>query len=80
MSALGSLSEWPTLIVAFAVSMVMGVYVVAKIQPNITGLTGEANTTVTAIFSTAYDAFGLLVVGLIVAGAVAILWIIKMIR
>lgn len=80
MSALNSLSDWPTLLVAFAVSMVMGVYVIAKIQPQITGLTGDANTTVTSIFATTYDAFALLVVGLIVAGAVAILWIIKLIR
>lgn len=63
-----SIMEYPTLLVAFAVAMVMGVYVIAKIQPTINGLTGVANTTVTSVFTTTYNAFALLVVSLIVLG------------
>lgn len=75
-----SIMEYPTLLVAFAIAMVMGVYVVAKIEPTISGLTGDANTTVTNVFTTTFDAFGLLVVALIVLGAVAIMAIIRLLR
>ncbi|RLG76807.1 MAG: hypothetical protein DRO12_03735 [Thermoprotei archaeon] len=72
-----SLRGAPITLVIVAVTLAIGVYILANIQPSIKGLTGTANTTVTNIFTQAYSAFGLLVVGLLVLAAVAILVIIR---
>lgn len=80
MSRRGSMSigTAPILLVTVAITLIIGVVVVANLVPSIPTLTGTANTTVVNIVATTYSSLGLLVVALIVLAAVAILLVVKM--
>ncbi len=62
-------------LVAAAVVMIIGIYIYSQIYSNIntSALSTQANATVNNINSTTYNAFNLLVVGLIILAAVAVL-------
>lgn len=61
--------------VVIALVLVIGIYVVAffQVSLNTSGLVKSADNAIGSVFSTAYTGFQLLVVGLIVLAAVAIL-------
>ncbi len=67
-------------LVIAAISLVLCVYIIGAIQPNIKGLTGTANTTVGTIFTQTYNALNLMVVGLIVMAAVALIGLVMRLR
>jgi membrane-anchored glycerophosphoryl diester phosphodiesterase (GDPDase) len=62
-------------VVIASIALVLGVYLLANFQIvlNTSGLPATADNAIGTIFSTAYTAFQLLVVGLIVLAVVAIL-------
>lgn len=60
-------------VVTGAVVMGVGAMILAKIQPNVQGSNDVSNQTIDAIFGTAWDAYGLLPVALIVVAAVVII-------
>ena len=62
-------------LVIAAIALVVGVYLIGTFQSvlNTSGLPSAAQTSIGSVFSTAYSAFQLAVVGLIVIAAVAIL-------
>jgi hypothetical protein len=64
--------------VVAAVALVVGIFVVAQLQASLStsSLDTSAQTAIGNVFSTAYNAYNLLVVALIVLAAVAILAII----
>lgn len=72
-----SLMEIPGLIAALAIGGVIAVKVLAEIVPQINGLTGTANTTVTNMFEQTFTAFGLWPIVLLVVIATVV---IKMVR
>ena len=73
-----SVGSAPILLVTVAITLIIGVVVIANLAPSIPTLTGDANTTVTSIIDTTYASMGLLVVSLIVLAAVAILLVVRM--
>ena len=73
-----SVGNAPILLVTVAITLIIGVVVIANLVPSIPTLTGTANTTVVNIVSTTYASMGLLVVSLIVLAAVAILLVVRM--
>ena len=60
-------------VVTGAVVMGVGAMILAKIQPNVVGSDEVSNGKISSIFGTAWDAFGLLPVALIVVAAVVII-------
>jgi len=73
-----SVGNAPILLVTVAITLIIGVVVIANLVPSIPTLTGAANTTVVNIVTTTYASMGLLVVSLIVLAAVAILLVVRM--
>lgn len=73
-----SVGNAPILLVTVAITLIIGVVVIANLVPSIPALTGTANTTVVNIVATTYASMGLLVVSLIVLAAVAILLVVRM--
>lgn len=81
LSTLGAATTGTALgLVVAAVTLVIGIYIVATIQPTISGLTGTANTTVETVFERVYSSFNVLTVALIVMAAVAILALVMRLR
>lgn len=60
-------------VVTGAIVMGVGAMILAKIIPSVVGSDEKSNATISAIFSTAWDAIGLLPVALIVVAAVVII-------
>jgi len=74
-----SVGNAPILLVTVAITLIIGVVVIANLVPAIPELApGDANDTVTNIVETTYASMGLLVVSLIVLAAVAILLVVRM--
>ncbi len=67
-------------VVAGAVTMGVGAMVLAKIEPSVVGSSTQSNTTIASIFSTAWDAFGLLPIVLVVIAAVVIIGAVMMLN
>jgi len=72
-----SIGGAPITLVMVAVTIIIGIVIIANIVPSIPSLTGAANATVTSVISTTYSSFNLMTVGLIVLAAVSILIVVR---
>ena len=75
--AMGVIDAVLTVVIG-AVTMGIGAMILAKIQPNVVGTTNESNASIAGIFTTAWDAMGMLPIVLIVIVAVVILGAVMM--
>ena len=75
--AMGVIDAVLTVVIG-AVTMGIGAMILAKIQPNVVGTDTASNETITGIFTTAWDAMGMLPIVLIVIVAVVILGAVMM--